>query len=187
MNKKHLRRWGWAVYTVVGLLAIIFLLVGFKTNNEFWKAVLLNLSTEFLGITLFFFLVKEILGWHPEEVRKEDIEGIISEKLSQLQGNSILTYPSRDNVYATELDILKNKHWEKVRIFAPMELWKPQTDKNKTFNELAKYSKQEMVDAIWAVFGLPPITYNGKDRPRDTIIDDLEYTKKMLSILANLT
>ena len=188
MDRNKLRRWGWSVYAFIGSLAIILLIGSLITPSGPWKSILLNLSTEFLGVAVLFFVVKELLGWRPEEEQQKKTEQVISEVVARLSEipRGPKTYLSRDSIYWTESEYLRQEHWEKLRIFAPTELWKPHPKKEENFQELAAYAEQRKVGAIWAVFGLPPEIRDGKYRKREEIVGDLQYARKMLDILAGL-
>ena len=57
MNRRQKARYLLAVYLVVACLAIILSLIAFNRNTDTWQSLLLNLSTELLGVVLVFFLV----------------------------------------------------------------------------------------------------------------------------------
>lgn len=58
MNKRQRSRYLYAVYSVVLALAVLFALFGGSGDwHNAWKSILLNLSTEMLGVTLVFILV----------------------------------------------------------------------------------------------------------------------------------
>lgn len=57
MNRNQKKRYLFAVYIILALLAIIIGLVAFNRSEDYWQAILLNLSTELLGIVFIFFLV----------------------------------------------------------------------------------------------------------------------------------
>ncbi len=57
MNRKQKLRYLLAIYLVVAFVAIIIGIVAFNQNSETWQSLLLNLSTEFLGVVFVFFLV----------------------------------------------------------------------------------------------------------------------------------
>lgn len=57
MDKKRRIRYRLAIYLVVASLAAIFLLIGINNATGTWQSVLLNLSTELLGVVLLFFIV----------------------------------------------------------------------------------------------------------------------------------
>ena len=56
MNSKQKRRYLLAVYLVIAITAITFMVIGFSEADS-WKSIFLNLSTELLAIALEFFLV----------------------------------------------------------------------------------------------------------------------------------
>lgn len=57
MSKRQKSRYLFAVYLVVAFIAIILALVAFQRGNDTWQSLLLNLSTELLGVVFLFFLV----------------------------------------------------------------------------------------------------------------------------------
>lgn len=57
MNRKQKTRYLLAIYLVVAFIAVILGLFAFNRDNDTWQSVLLNLSTELLGVVFLFFLV----------------------------------------------------------------------------------------------------------------------------------
>ncbi len=57
MNRKLMSRYLIAIYVIVGTVAIILGIFAFFRDADTWQSVLLNLSTELLGVVLVFFLV----------------------------------------------------------------------------------------------------------------------------------
>jgi len=63
MNKKNKKKYYIAIYTIILCLSVIFCLVGFEMDeNNNWQSVLINLSTELLGVVLVFFLVNYLFS-----------------------------------------------------------------------------------------------------------------------------
>ncbi len=58
MNKKQKIRYLLAIYIIIALFAIILGFLGFNRDQDNWQVVFLNLSTELLGVVIFFFLIK---------------------------------------------------------------------------------------------------------------------------------
>lgn len=57
MEKKRRNRYLVAVYSIIGLLAVILILIGKFTTDTFFQAIWVNLATGLLGVALLFFLV----------------------------------------------------------------------------------------------------------------------------------
>ena len=77
MDKKRKARYILAVYLVVASLAVIFLLVGINNATDTWQSVLLNLSTELLGVVLVFFLLNYLFLMDDWSL-SERIENLVS-------------------------------------------------------------------------------------------------------------
>ena len=93
VSKKQKLRYLLAVYLVVALAAIILGLIAFNQKNVTWQALLLNLSTELLGVVLVFLLVNILflLGdW--------DLSDQVKELVQTLKNPS-----ARDLVYTRKL------------------------------------------------------------------------------------
>ena len=56
MNIKQKRKYLFAVYLIIAITAVTFMVIGFSEVDS-WKSILLNLSTELLAVALVFFLV----------------------------------------------------------------------------------------------------------------------------------
>lgn len=56
MDVKQKRRYLLAVYLIIAIAAVSFMVIGFS-NEDSWKSILFNLSTELLGVAIVFFLV----------------------------------------------------------------------------------------------------------------------------------
>jgi Skp family chaperone for outer membrane proteins len=61
MNKSKIQRYELAVYLLIGLLALVLFLVGtFVITSGTLNGIILNLSSELLGVALIFFIVNRI-------------------------------------------------------------------------------------------------------------------------------
>jgi hypothetical protein len=86
MRWKKRKGYGRAVYSSLLFLAIVFFLASWLINKSDWAGLLLNLSTEFLGVVAIFFLLEEVFLWNPQEEVEEKIEAIKGQ-ISQLETN----------------------------------------------------------------------------------------------------
>lgn len=60
MNRKQRTRYLLAVYLIVVFVAVILGLIAFSCGNDTWQSMLLNLSTELLGVAFIFFLINRV-------------------------------------------------------------------------------------------------------------------------------
>ncbi|MBX3059322.1 MAG: hypothetical protein KF770_22865 [Anaerolineae bacterium] len=60
MSRKQKLRYLLAIYLVVALAAVVLGFIAFGQTNTAWQSLLLNLSTEFLGVVLLFLLVNVV-------------------------------------------------------------------------------------------------------------------------------
>jgi prepilin signal peptidase PulO-like enzyme (type II secretory pathway) len=60
MSRKQKLRYLLAIYLVVAFIAIIIGIIAFRQNNDTWQSLLLNLSTELLGVVFVFLLVNVV-------------------------------------------------------------------------------------------------------------------------------
>lgn len=194
MNSDKLRRFGWAVYLFVGALAIImFLAATSMTAREGpFSDLLLNLSADLLGVALIFFLVRQFFLWRPEDEQWKQLDSQLS-KMSRVleQAKDVVPavqiLPTRKAVYDLGISVLEDGQWEKVRIFAPVGLWREDEDKRQWLEAVAKHAKPGgRVKTVWGVFGLPPKTKDGETRPYDHVVEDLNHARKTLGLFGNL-
>lgn len=57
MDKRQKSRYFLAIYVVVAFIGFVAALIGQNSDDEFWKSILLNLSTELFGVVIIFFIV----------------------------------------------------------------------------------------------------------------------------------
>lgn len=98
MEKKRKSRYLLAVYLVVASIAIITALVGINYCEGSFQSILLNLSTELLGVVLVFFLINRLFLLEDWNV-SEHIEKLIAVLKSEPDAESIL----RDRRASTNL------------------------------------------------------------------------------------
>jgi hypothetical protein len=60
MNRKQKLRYLLAIYLIVAFIAVIIGIIAFRQNDDVWQSLLLNLSTEFLGVVFVFLLVNVV-------------------------------------------------------------------------------------------------------------------------------
>lgn len=85
MNKSLFRRLGWALYTIVFVIAVLLLLLAGRyykvgTSHE----VLLHLGSDLLAVALIFFFVDQIFRWNPEEEQQKQQEAFLDSAKEQL-------------------------------------------------------------------------------------------------------
>ncbi|EKV03935.1 hypothetical protein Lepto7375DRAFT_6255 [Leptolyngbya sp. PCC 7375] len=131
MNKRQKARYVFAIYVVVAFVALIFTLVAQNSKDNFWQAILLNLSTELFGVVIIFFIVNYFFlasEWDLSErvevltERLESIEQAVNrnflEKLSTRQQQE-LDYKLRESlnllIIGVALDRTLNDHYSSMR------------------------------------------------------------------------
>jgi len=98
MDKKHRARYFLAVYLVIAGLAIVLVLVGINYAKDTWQSVVLNLSTELLGVVLIFFLINRLFlidDW--------DTSTRIENLFNRLEKHTSLLRGPEDNIPFDEL------------------------------------------------------------------------------------
>ena len=192
MEKSFFRRFGWAIYLLIFVIAvaIFFARLNWTEGETLVDSIpdlLLNLSSELIAIALIFFLVNQIFEWKPQEEHQRQQAYHLSEIRSTLEQlkNKVFPYPSRRAIYDASVNTLKSDHWKKVRVFAPVGLWREDKAKQDWLKELGESAKTGNIETVWGVFGLPPLSKDGKARPRDQVIKDLNYAKQVLNVFDN--
>lgn len=198
MDKNSLRRFGWAVYLLVGALAVvIFLVAGYVPKESVIHDLMINLSATLLAVMLVFFLVDQFFQWKPEyeqlkqlcdqqdkQLRTlgEVLQGV-AENLQTFKMREVDILPTREDVYASLSDSSHHDKWTKVRLFAPVGLWGRDSLKKGWLTELVQWvcsSSSEPREA-WCVYGLPPA--EGEGRSIDEVRRDLEYARELMDVL----
>jgi hypothetical protein len=189
MINNLVRRLGNAVYALIFVLAIVLFLLQFVIQDGPTRNLFLNLSSELIGAALIFFLVKQAFGYDPEEQRQRQQEHFLTQLsniLTQQATRELTVYPSRRSIYDSLINMLKGDHWKKVRIFAPVGLWREDELKKKWLEALAQSARTEKVETVWAIWGLPPLQKDGKALPKNQVVKNLEYMKQMLEQFSGL-
>lgn len=193
MDKAKYRRFGWAVYLFVAALAIILFLLAFRVVDELYKGLLLGLAVQLLGVAFLFFLL-QFFQQDPGEVLEEKIElrlgkmTELQEKIDERIKGDIDIFPTRQSIWDASLNIIARSQWDKVRIFAPVGLWRPDKSKAEWLKQIALCADETSlrVGTIWAVYGLPPKSRYGEERGAGEIIKDLQYFREVLNVFKNL-
>lgn len=184
MDKKKLRRFRWAVYLLIGALAIILYFVGFLIAAESPLGNLfLSLAAELLGVALIFFIVNQFFVLPPQEDEQREVLRKVSHLLDEATRMTAVQFlPTPKAIFDWAIATLENDQWEKLRIFAPVGLWRESEGKKRWLQAVAQHAKTGGVKAVWAVFGLPPKTRKGETRPYSQVAEDLKYVREILDV-----
>ncbi len=187
MDQKKLHRFRWAVYLFVGALAIILFFVGtFIAVETHLSDLLLSLSAELLGVALIFFVVNQFFLLRPEDEQREALSKV-SRLLDQAtRMTTVQLLPTPEAVFDFGIAALENKQWEKLRIFAPVGLWRESEGKKRWLHAVAQHARTGSVKTVWAVFGLPPVSRKGETRPCSQVAEDLKYVRETLDVFSDL-
>jgi len=86
MDKNTFRRFGWAVYLSIALIAfILILLAAYEFEVGTTHDYLLNFSAELLGVAVIFFFVYQFFRWSPEEEQHKEQERLLNNFKNQLE------------------------------------------------------------------------------------------------------
>lgn len=184
--RRLVRRLGSAIYAFIFALAVVFFLLQLGTNDELLRSLFLNLSCELIGAALIFFLVKQVFGYDDEEWRQGQQEYLLGELENRLSKRELTLYPSRRSIYDSGINALKSDHWKKVRVFAPVGLWREDELKKKWLEALAESARVGKLETVWGVFGLPPTKKDDKVLPPSQVVGNLEYVKQVLGLFNGL-
>jgi hypothetical protein len=177
------RKLGKAAHAFILVLGIALFLLQFLIQDESVKNLILNLGSEFIGVFLIFYFVKQTFGFDTEEQRQLQQEYFLTELRNTLErqaARELTIYPSRMSMYDSLIGTLKSDHWKKVRIFAPVGFWRKDELKQKWLEALVESARTEKVETIWAVFGLPPLQKDGKLLQKSQVMKNLEYVEQRL-------
>ncbi len=104
MNRKLKSRYLIAIYVIVALAAVILAGFAFSRDADAWQSVLLNLSTELLGVVLVFFLVNYLFmidDWNLSERVMQLLESFDRAERPSLEK---VFFPSFTDKIRTELN-----------------------------------------------------------------------------------
>lgn len=85
MDRKQKSRYLLAIYLLLASLAVILVFLAFRRNADTWQSILINLSTELLGVVFVFFLVNYFFlidDWNLSERIKKFLDRLEQERPS---------------------------------------------------------------------------------------------------------
>lgn len=83
MNRKYKGKYFFAIYSVLGLLGIILIILAPSIKDSFWQAVIVNLATNLFGVVIVF-LVVDIFFLARDWDLSEKVE-ILTERLESIE------------------------------------------------------------------------------------------------------
>lgn len=96
-------------------------------------------------------------------------------------------FEDKTSLYAAATKTLKSRKWARVRIFAPVGIWKNEPEKKIWLKELAEYARNSGVKEMVAIFGLPPYWKDTTVLDKKLVFSDLAETKKALSLFKGIS
>ena len=141
--------------------------------------LLLGVSANLIVVALVFFVVEQFFQFRTEERIISQIRVAIKSELSQWE-RSIPVTLDRSELFQISREILERERWSDLKIFAPVGLWKPNSEKYYWFEAIANCAKSGSVERVEAVFGLPPMRKDDMDVKPEEIEVNLKHAFFML-------
>jgi len=147
------------------VLAVVFFLIGQRTQDERASQVFLNLTSEFVGVALVFFLVQLFFGYNPEQYQRERQESFVAKVEDYLaRMKEIRPLRLRESLYDAAGSILDSSDWDKIHLYVPDGIWIERQERNAWLERLAEKARKDEKIAVLGVFGLPPTMIHGYKR-----------------------
>jgi hypothetical protein len=217
-KQPHPPRIGQAIYLLIGSLGLSLFLVSSLLHHQFgsgWDLVvgfLSNVASTFACVAVLFFLVDRYFQYNPEHTEHIEIcdaqrhalaqtEDHCKEQkkllddstrlLDRLDHRDVPVFMTRDSVYKSGIATLNSADWNKVRIFAPVGLWREDDWKDRWLHAIASYMQRQQQNGsppteLWAVFGLPPSERGGRMRPDEDVRIDIDRFRSKIDIFKDL-
>jgi len=186
-NDMH-RHHGRSIYWGIGVLAIVILFGSLLfIENEVWRGAAIGLAVELFGVAAIFFII-DLFGWNPSQPSQQQMTAQlqqmveVTERIRQASKGNVDIYTTRQAVWDTSLTMVRKQQWNKLRLFAPVGLWREDESKKLWLQEVAKSvsGSSRQVNILFAIYGLPPKSRYGFDRSIDDVKKDLGYLKELL-------
>lgn len=200
-RKEIYRRLGIALYLLVFAVGTILAYTFYRDEADPYGDLMRGLSIEFLGITLIFFLFSLLFRWDPGEEQQQAMDIQIEEMDARLKDltelkedikstteGGIKTFPTRVSIWDKSIKIISEGQWDKLRIYAPVGLWRDDASKKQWVKDIADCARgnNPKIKRIWAIYGLPPIFKFDTKRSENEVDEDLEYMKQVLDVFNDM-